>query len=229
MIRDFWQPIPIAGLKDRLAALRDEVISRNPKRCPKWGFRLGPDLAVQLQPRPLLAEWHSTRPQPLFLGAVAHAEAGVGEGVFRRRQAQFFVGDGTPRCWLKFEVIAGEPEWLFKATYRHVARDHHRGAPGFRDVWLDSLRSRLVAELPSRLNVFDVGLMLRPACLCCGKDLTDPASIARWVGPECAGNGSLTVPGLDRAAAAWSALAGRMGLEADTPPEIVHDYALDNR
>jgi hypothetical protein len=28
-------------------------------------------------------------------------------------------------------------------------------------------------------------------CLICGKGLTDPASMARWIGPECAGSPSL--------------------------------------
>jgi uncharacterized protein YndB with AHSA1/START domain len=28
--------------------------------------------------------------------------------------------------------------------------------------------------------------MFQPACLLCGKALTDPVSMARWIGPECA-------------------------------------------
>jgi len=36
--------------------------------------------------------------------------------------------------------------------------------------------------------------MLKPACLMCGKALTDPVSMARWIGPECAGTSSAVVP-----------------------------------
>jgi hypothetical protein len=234
MTHELWQPVPVRGLSDLLSGLRDDVLRLNPKRCPKWGFRLAPDLAVQLQPRPTLAEWHSTRPQPLFLGAAAFAVGGVGDDVFRRPQSQFFDGHATPRGWidarphgwLQFAVCEGAPDWQLRATgWRgrpRVSRWHSRDDGVV-------LRDRLVAELPTRLNVFDSALMLRPCCLCCGKALTDPASIARWVGPECAGRGTLTVPGLDRAAKAWAAQAARLGLAEDTPPEIVHDYLLDHQ
>ena len=36
--------------------------------------------------------------------------------------------------------------------------------------------------------------MLSHNCVICGKGLTDPASMARWIGPECAGTSSLRVP-----------------------------------
>ena len=36
--------------------------------------------------------------------------------------------------------------------------------------------------------------MLSPNCVICGKGLTDPASMARWIGPECASTSSLYVP-----------------------------------
>jgi hypothetical protein len=35
--------------------------------------------------------------------------------------------------------------------------------------------------------------MLKPACMICGKGLTDPASRSRWVGPECAATTSIRV------------------------------------
>jgi hypothetical protein len=224
MNHDLWQPVPVPGLKLLLAGLRDEVLRRDPKRCPKWGFRLADDLAVQLQPRPLLAEWGGRHPQPLFLGAAACATDGaVPADVFKRPQAEFFgpaAGRGAgSRGWLQFQIIDGGPDWQLKARY-------WRGDFG-REGFV-ALRQRLVDELPARLNVFDPQLMLRPACLCCGKALTDPASVARWVGPECASDGSLTVPGLDLAAGVWKHAAVQAGLSPDTPPEIVHDYMLEN-
>jgi hypothetical protein len=39
---NFWEAAPVSGLKELLAGLRDEVLRRDPKRCPKWGFRLAP-------------------------------------------------------------------------------------------------------------------------------------------------------------------------------------------
>jgi hypothetical protein len=36
--------------------------------------------------------------------------------------------------------------------------------------------------------------MLSHHCMICGKGLTDPASMARWIGPECAGTSTLQVP-----------------------------------
>ncbi len=38
------------------------------------------------------------------------------------------------------------------------------------------------------------GQLLSLNCLICGKALTDPASMARLIGPECAGTASLRVP-----------------------------------
>jgi hypothetical protein len=55
-----------------------------------------------------------------------------------------------------------------------------------------ALRDRVLAALRSgRLDRFDPALMFGAYCLCCGKALTDPASMARWIGPECAGTSSL--------------------------------------
>jgi hypothetical protein len=67
---------------------------------------------------------------------------------------------------------------------------------------VQALRRRLLEELPARLDKLTPDLMLSANCLCCGKPLTDPASMARWIGPKCASSGALTVPGLDRDAVA---------------------------
>jgi hypothetical protein len=56
-------------------------------------------------------------------------------------------------------------------------------------------RARLQAALtPERFSRLTADLMFSASCLCCGKALTDPASMARWIGPECAHNSSLIVP-----------------------------------
>ena len=58
-----------------------------------------------------------------------------------------------------------------------------------------SLVERIVAAL--RGGYFTASMppkMLSHHCMICGKGLTDPASMARWIGPECAGTSTLQVP-----------------------------------
>jgi hypothetical protein len=61
----------------------------------------------------------------------------------------------------------------------------------FRDV----LSGGYFEELPKQA-------ILVPQCLVCGRALTDPASMARQIGPECAGSASLQVPRVFAASAA---------------------------
>jgi hypothetical protein len=61
--------------------------------------------------------------------------------------------------------------------------------------------------MPVRLDKFAPDIMLSSHCLLCGKALTDPVSMARWIGPECANSGALTIPGLDRDAVAAGLVA----------------------
>ena len=48
---EFWAREPVAAIPF-LAGLREAVLDRSDRRCPKWRFRFAPDLAIQLQPRP---------------------------------------------------------------------------------------------------------------------------------------------------------------------------------
>ena len=41
--------------------------------------------------------------------------------------------------------------------------------------------------------------MLSRYCIICGKALTDPASMSRFIGPECFGSGSIDIPWLHAA------------------------------
>jgi hypothetical protein len=50
---------------------------------------------------------------------------------------------------------------------------------------MQALKTRLVTALPA-LQGLNTTFMFQPACLLCGKGLTDPVSMARWIGPECA-------------------------------------------
>src|SRR5262249_38723560 len=61
-----------------------------------------------------------------------------------------------------------------------------------------SMRRVQAAVHPTLFAVLDPDRMLSPACVICGKALTDPASQARLIGPECFGSSSLTVPWVRR-------------------------------
>ena len=41
-------PIP------KLAELREAVLAHSEKRKPKWGFRIAPDIVMELQPQPCM-------------------------------------------------------------------------------------------------------------------------------------------------------------------------------
>src|SRR5262249_42688391 len=103
--RRFWEPGQLAQIP-LLMALRDEVLRRNPRRCPKWGFRLGDDLAVQLQPRPTFAEGPDPAKQELFLGAAALDPEGVTRSVFRDGTEAIPEGPGC--AWIKFKIVRGD-------------------------------------------------------------------------------------------------------------------------
>jgi hypothetical protein len=91
---------------------------------------------------------------------------------------------------ITFDLFHDEPGavWTFKA--RSAYRGHGCAANG-----LIELRQRIVEALhPERFTRLKPDLMLSPHCICCGKALSDPASMARWIGPECWGNASTNLP-----------------------------------
>jgi hypothetical protein len=191
------QPIPA------LAELRNQVLQIDRKRKPKWRLRLAPDLILQLQP------WDER--QRLF-PVERFAEIARLDGAERRAFVDAITADYV--LLFKGEAILGRddvtsfdriPEtsaaWarlLFylyarPATGAWFIKLHGGRASG--GARLEPNLDRLRGELrPERFATFTPELMLSPACLLCGKGLTDPASMARWIGPECAGTGSLNVP-----------------------------------
>jgi hypothetical protein len=65
-----------------------------------------------------------------------------------------------------------------------------------------AFRQRVVAALhPDHFAALRPELMLTAHCLACGKALTDPVSMARWIGPECWGSASTNLPRIFKAAA----------------------------
>jgi hypothetical protein len=160
-----------------LAALRDRVLARSQTRAPKWGFRLAPDLVLQLQPKPTAV---------LFRGVVVWApHATVPASIFRERPEWTALPQVRVNFWIR--GAPGSEHW-------HLSRLGSRFSHGLqgdrRTPW-----TRLVAAFTDgAFDRLDPNLMLAPACLACGRPLTDPVSMARWIGPECAASSSATIP-----------------------------------
>ena len=88
---------------------------------------------------------------------------------------------------MDFRLSIHAQTWNFKATGIGFHRDcSNEGALLVRD--------RFLATLPIALAELRPSAMLKPACLMCSKMLTDPVSMARWIGPECFGSASSVMP-----------------------------------
>ena len=174
-----------------LAELREEVLNHSLKRMPKWKFRLAQDLIMQLQPKPTVmpsatAIARGVKPMLLqFEGMAIMSENVKGDALKRLPQ-----GPCPPWWQIKFVLYALQPDadWTFSRVsgYWQYGADR-TGVP--------TLVRRIVAAF--RAGLFGTGMpaqMLSHNCVFCGKGLTDPASMARWIGPECAGTSTLRVP-----------------------------------
>ena len=179
-----------------LANLREAVLERSTARMPKWRFRFAPDFLAQVQPKPV----------PML--SKAAIESGYRQHSLRfecrvvmSEEANPAMLERTPVSkqpwWLRcFDIVDDEEGlWRIKRKSGMCKRDaEHEGfetlAIRFRDALTSGVFDGLLGEL-----------MLAPQCLVCGKGLTDPASMARFIGPECAGTSSLLVPRLFTAVA----------------------------
>jgi hypothetical protein len=189
--RSFWGHQTIAPIPT-LAQLRDEVLLRSQKRSPKWKFRLVPDLVVQIQPKPCMLLTDDMKAR----GGVQCVVSFDGRAYFGTDLTRDTFED-APHIYFTIFSLADTPDvWQFRPTRTSV---QHRD-PVTRDpIALDpcALLAQLRAHLtPDTFAFLRPEMMLSPNCLLCGKGLTDPASMARFVGPECAGTSSLTVPSL---------------------------------
>ena len=174
-----------------LANLREAVLQRSTARMPKWRFRFTPDLVAQIQPK------------PVSMLSKAASEQGYRQYTIRfecrvvlSEEANPAMLERTPSSakpwWLRSFNIVDEQEGVWTIFRKSGMRKRDADQDGFA-----ILNTRFRDALAS--NVFDghLGeLMLAPQCLVCGKGLTDPASMARFIGPECSGTSSLLVPGL---------------------------------
>jgi hypothetical protein len=172
---DTFDPVPF--LRD----LRETVLAAGHTRLPKWRFRFADDFALQLQPKP--AEQRDRF--RLFEGLAI-----LGAGIKRRHFDTIKSQRGTGLASVKFGIA---DTGVVKARYRGG------DAPGRWRVWVDLVtKSSVKFEVLERLRAalltmgdMPASRMFEPSCLICGKPLTDPASMARMVGPECAGTSSL--------------------------------------
>ena len=192
----YWDPRPIA-LIPTLAELRDQVLLRSTKRCPKWKMRLAAELVIELQPKPavLIADIART------YGYQQHTVEFNGQAYFGpnltadtltkpRGVRRPFV----PQIKFKIFAIEGETVWRVKPfTGTMQYRDLVSGS-AMVTVEAAPLLDHLCARLTPATFAVLPDVMLSPQCMICGKRLTDPASMARFIGPECFGSSTLTVP-----------------------------------
>jgi hypothetical protein len=180
----FWHPQNVPAIP-LLQQLNDWVIQQNEKRLPKWKFRFAPDFAIQIQSK--LTRKHAV----LFEGRALHAEnvkAGLFVGLLRHDYYHSRVN-------FKLFANEGDAAWTFQPCSAGC------GDLGFNGLF--KTRERTIEVLhPDRFANLNPGLMLSPNCLCRGKGLTDPASMARQIGPECWGNASTNLPRIFNAMAA---------------------------
>jgi hypothetical protein len=175
----FWLPETIAAIP-LLQQLNDWVTKQNERRLPKWKFRFATDLAAQIQPK-------ITRAHLLLFECLALQAPSLTVKWFTEPTTRH----GHPYWRIVFKLtVDDQNNWTFKAT----SAERGQGCP--RDGLIDLRRRIIAALLPDCFVALTPNLMLSPHCLCCGKGLTDPVSMARWIGPECWGSASANLPRL---------------------------------
>lgn len=162
----FWHVERVAPI-GLFRELREFVLERSHTRLPKWRFRVADDLVMYVQPKP-------AERRDRFYAFDCCAFAASDPGTLLNRE-DCDAGRGLWRL-----VFGIDPEWRVEPRRLRWPRRDEEGAFAFRARVIGALRSDAFDRLDARR-------MLSPSCLICGKALTDPISIARWIGPECAG------------------------------------------
>ena len=148
----------------------------------KWKFRAAPDIVTEVQPRPnsFAAAFHCK--------AIVHDEVGAELLIDKRRPLDSWMIE------FKLSVTLHEPadftddgDWYLKPN-----RVGFRTGYPHNDIF--TVRDRLIEILPIAFDKLRPETMLKPACLFCSRPLTDPVSMARWIGPECAGTSAAITP-----------------------------------
>jgi hypothetical protein len=165
-----------------LAYLRVCILSRSAKRMPKWKFRVSPDIVTEIQPRP------DSFAALFRCKAIVHDEAGAELLTDKRRPLNSWMIEFKLFVTLYEQAdFTDDGDWHLKPT-----RVGFRTGQPHSDIF--TVRDRLIETLPVAFDKLQPEMMLRPACLFCGRPLTDPVSMARWIGPECAGTAAAITP-----------------------------------
>jgi len=140
---------------------------------PRWKIRLAPDVLLELQPK--VNRWYR------FEFRAVQCE-GVTPALLTHSRSFW------PKPWIvqsgRLYEIEGEAMIL-----------RFSGAAWSWEGFDEAARSRLkeltvTAFTDGRFATFSATRLFHPYCLICGKALTDPVSMARFIGPECAGTSS---------------------------------------
>jgi hypothetical protein len=181
--QEFWATVPIPPQAE-LGQLYAAVFARTEKRSPKWKFRLATDLIVQIHPK------LTTALLKFECLAVQGKDTNAATLTTTKNR------EGLPHVRFDLRVEAGE--WKFRPRFagpirRGYAVEQIKTEGDIRA--LVDLRSRLIAVFQSkRFDHLHRQMMLGNHCLVCGKGLTDPVSMARFIGPECWGSASNSLP-----------------------------------
>jgi hypothetical protein len=151
-----------------LTTLRTFVLEADAKRCPKWRFRIGDDLVVQIQPQ---------AKNVLFKGLLYQGHDFPKDLFKKARDSNYDCVSFVVRTDISTGGWELRPERVWLAPFARTREEFRARTLALRDTTLAAMR---------RLDSWDGFTMFRPNCLRCGKALTDPISMARWIGSECA-------------------------------------------
>jgi hypothetical protein len=161
-----------------LRELREEVLKHSHRRMPKWRFRLSADAVMQVQSKPTdclsIVRFDGLAVKAID-GACSVMLDRIPTGEIWWRQKLDLHGYDNNKWFLSFIGCL----WTYGAPLEGKQALQDAVLSAFRDGFFDRPTPKA---------------MLSPQCLICGKGLTDPASMARGIGPECARTTSLTVP-----------------------------------
>jgi hypothetical protein len=185
-----FAPIPV--LRD----VRAFCLAHSETRCPIWRFKITKNLVLSIQPR------------PAHLPTEAEAAFGVRAQVVRFECIAVTVETGeATAAMLTAKLYEFEPKILWRRREFEIieyAGDSERwylslrGASHARRTAIDGvfkLDKRIAGIFAGRFfKNLSPGDMLGCQCWICGHPLTDPVSMARGIGPECAGSSSIVTP-----------------------------------
>jgi hypothetical protein len=183
-----------------LQQLYDMVLQHSEKRMPRWKVQLQPDILLELQPK-------ITRAGRRFEFRAVQCK-GISPGLLQEPSAHW------PQPWMTLSGKLSEPA---EPRYPHMHLKF-TGTHWTREGWdIVAARQRLrelvtLAFQDGRFAECSVTRLFHPYCLACGKHLTDPVSMARFIGPECAGTSSPHIRRL---------IDLTTGRACDTPPAMV--------